>query len=162
MALLQDIITAARNIRAEAKVDTRKRVPADFSAANDGSRTLVGANLEAIQRLATLSSLNFLQGHLSADGGVVRSTAEFDLRIAFSESVDVAAEAAKLRKERERLTKDIESKRARLSDTAFRSKAPEQVVHAMESALAEREAELRKLADRLAQLEKQAGTGAPA
>ena len=73
-----------------------------------------------------------------------------------------AAEAAKLRKERERLVKDIESKRARLADAAFRSKAPEHVVRGMESALAEREAELRKLADRLAQLERQAGTGASA
>jgi valyl-tRNA synthetase len=87
----------------------------------------------------------------------VRATADFDLRIGFSESVDVAAEAAKLRKERERLAKDIDSKRARLADTAFRSKAPQQVVRGMESALAEREAELKKLADRLAQLEAQAG-----
>jgi valyl-tRNA synthetase len=157
MALLQEIITAARNIRAEAKVDAKKKVAAGLSAAAAGTRALVDANLEPIQRLATLSAVNFLQGHLSADGGVVRSTAEFDLRIAFSESVDVTAEAAKLRKERERLVKDIESKRARLGDAAFRSKAPEQVVRGMETALAEREAELKKLEARLAQLEGHAG-----
>jgi valyl-tRNA synthetase len=155
--LLQEIITAARNIRAEAKVDAKKKVAADFSAPAAATRELVTANLDPILRLATLSSLNLAQGHLQPNGGVVRATANFDLRIAFSESVDVAAEAAKLRKERERLTKDIDSKRARLGDAAFRSKAPEQVVRGMESALAEREAELKKLAGRLAQLEAQAG-----
>ncbi len=162
MTLLQEIITAARNIRAEAKVDAKKKVEADFSAPGVGARALVEGSLEPVLRLATLSALNFVQGHLSADGGVVRSTAEFDLRVAFSESVDITAEAGKLRKERERLAKDIESKRARLGDAAFRSKAPEQVVRGMESALAEREAELKRLAERLAQLEKQAGSGASA
>jgi valyl-tRNA synthetase len=162
MAQLQEVITAARNIRAEAKVEAKKPVAADFSATSAATRALVTANLDAILRLATLSTLHFLQGHLPSDGGVVRSTAVFDLRIAFSESVDVAAQAAKLRKERDRLAKDIESKRVRLGDSAFRSKAPEHVVRSMESTLLEREAELKKLADRLAQLEKQAGSGAPA
>ncbi|MGH9790843.1 MAG: class I tRNA ligase family protein, partial [Candidatus Acidiferrales bacterium] len=153
MALLQQIITAARNIRAEAQIDSKKKVAAEFSTPDAATRALVEANLDAVFRLATVSELKFAVGRLDAGGGVVRSAAQFDLRIAFSESIDVAAESARLRKERERLGKDIESKRLRLADQAFRSKAPEHVVRNMESALAEREAELAKLRERLAQLE---------
>jgi valyl-tRNA synthetase len=157
MALLQEIITAARNIRAEVQVEQKKTVAAEFSTPGADLKRLVEHNREPVLRLATLSEVRFASGHLEASGGVVRSTAQFDLRIPFSESVDVGAEIAKLRKERERVAKDVESKRARLADGTFRSKAPEHVVRGMETTLAEREAELGKLSERLKQLERQAG-----
>ncbi len=162
MELLQQIITAARNIRAEAQIDSKKKVAADLWTPDAATRALVEANLDAVLRLATVSELKFAVGRLDAAGGVVRSAPQFDLKIAFNESIDTAAESARLRKERERLTQDIAAKSARLADQAFRSKAPEHVVRNMESALAEREAELAKLRDRLAQLEQNPATGASA
>ena len=51
----------------------------------------------------------------------MRSTAKFDLRIAYGDAMDKEAEIARLRKEIERLAKDIESKKARLADQTFLS-----------------------------------------
>ncbi len=153
MALLQEIIIAARNIRAEMKLDPKKKVPADFSAADAHVRKAVQANLEPILRLGTLSSLNVSSGRLDPSGAAMRSTAQFDLRIAYGEVVDKASEIAKARKEIERLEKDIASKETRLSDHAFRSKAPAEIVRGMEATVAERKAELAKLRARAKQLE---------
>ena len=90
--------------------------------------------------------------------GAVRATPQFDLRIAYGETVDVQAELARLRKEKERLAKDIESKQSRLADETFRSRAPAKIVAQMEATLAERRVEFDKVTERLAQLEKLDGS----
>ena len=84
-------------------------------------------NLEPLLRLATLSSLQVSSGRLDSTGAAVRSTAQFDLRIAYGEGVDKQAEIAKLEKEAAHLVKDIEAKKARLRDDNFRSRAPAEI-----------------------------------
>jgi len=157
MQLLQEIIIAARNIRAGLKLDPKRKVAANFSAADPAVRALVEANRDAILYLATLSELQMASGHLDPAKGPVRSTAAFDLRIAYGEAVDVRAEVTRLRKEVNRLDKDIESKKSRLADEIFRRRAPEEIVRGLEAALRERQTEHRKLSERLAQLEKNLG-----
>jgi valyl-tRNA synthetase len=152
MTLLQGIIVAARNIRAEMKLDPKKKAPADFSPLDAKVRKVVEANLEPILRLGTLSSLNVSAGRLHPVGAAVRSTAQFDLRIAYGEVVDKAVEVAKAKKQIEKLRKDVAAKEARLEDKAFRNKAPGEVVRDMENTVAERKAELAKLRARMAEL----------
>jgi valyl-tRNA synthetase len=74
--------------------------------------------------------------------------------------VDAKAELARLAKERERLTRDIESKRARLADTTFRERAPAKIVADLEQTLGERAVELEKLVERVKEMEKLAGGSA--
>jgi valyl-tRNA synthetase len=152
MATLQEVIVAARNIRAEMKVDQKKRIAADFSSLDPGIRRLVEQNLDALLRLASLSALHISGGRLDAADAALRSKSQFDLRIAYGEAVDRNVEIGRLRKEVERLAKDIESKKSRLADETFRSKAPAQIVANIEATLAERAIEHQKLIDRLAQL----------
>jgi valyl-tRNA synthetase len=152
MATIQEIIIAARNIRAEMKVDQKKRIAADFSSQDPGIRKLVEQNLEAVLRLASLSALQVSDGRLDAVDAALRSTSQFDLRIAYGDAVDKNVEIARLRKEAERLAKDIESKKSRLADETFRSKAPAHIVSGIEATLAERTIEHQKLIDRLAEL----------
>ncbi len=158
-ALLQEIITAARNIRAELKLEPKRKVAAEFSPASPAVQELVAANREAVLRLAGLALLQVVTGPLATTLGGVRSTARFDLRIAYPEAVDPAAERHRLDKELERLRRDIAAKRQRLADATFRARAPEHVVRDLEATLREREVEYRKLAERLAQL---GGAEAPA
>jgi valyl-tRNA synthetase len=151
-ATIQEIIIAARNIRAEMKVDQKKKVAADFSSKDFALRALVEQNIEPITRLATLSALNISDGHLDPAGAAVRSTAEFDLRIPYGEAIDKGAEVARIQKEIERLTKDIDSKKARLADETFLSKAPPKILDDFRGTLAAREIELQKLTERVKQL----------
>jgi valyl-tRNA synthetase len=153
MATLQEIIIAARNIRAEMKVDQKKKIAADFSSTDPAISTLVQQNLDPLLRLASLSALQISSGRLDAAGAALRSTAQFDLRIAYGESIDKQAEISRLKKEAERLAKDIESKKTRLADETFLSKAPAKIVEELKATLAQRIIEHQKLLDRLAQLE---------
>jgi valyl-tRNA synthetase len=153
MTLIQEIIAAARNIRAEMKIDQKKKVAAEFSSKDTAVRGLVERNLDALTRLASLSELQVSSGALAAEGAAVRSTAQFDLRIAYGDTVDKPAEIAKLQKEIERLAKDIETKKTRLADETFTSKAPAKVVDDFKATLAAREAEYQKLVERLKQLQ---------
>ncbi len=83
----------------------------------------------------------------------MRSTATFEVRIAYSDAVDLAGEKARLRKEIESLQKAITSKERQLGDQTFRSRAPENIVKGLEVTLAEQRIALRKLQERLSQLD---------
>ena len=160
MAVLQEVIVAARNIRAEIKLEPKRRVAADFTSVDTAVRGLIEQNRDVILRLASLSELRFSAGRLDPTGGPVRATPQFELRIAYGETVDLNAELARLRKDKERLAHDLESKQSRLADQTFRSRAPAEIVSQMEATLAERRGEFEKVTERLAQLEKSAGTSA--
>jgi valyl-tRNA synthetase len=153
MGLIQGIIVAARNIRAEMKIDQKKKVAAEFSSKESSVRQLVEENLDALARLAVLSGIQISAAALNSDGAAVRSTAKFDLGIAYGDTVDKPAEIAKIQKEIERLAKDIESKKARLADESFTNKAPARVIEDFKATLAGREAEYQKLVERLKQLQ---------
>jgi valyl-tRNA synthetase len=152
MATLQEIIVALRNIRAEMKLDAKKKVAADFSSRGLKVRNLIQENMDPLLRLASLSELRVSADHLDPKSGAVRSTAAFDLRIAYIDAVDKPAEIARLKKEIDRLEKDIESKQKRLADESFTSKAPGKVVDSLRATVVERQIEHRKLQDRLDQL----------
>jgi len=154
MAALQGIITAARNVRGQLKADAKQKLSGEFYSAHKELRDLAADNLDAILRLATLFALEFTSARPNPAGGATHSTAQFDLRVArgAEEEADPEAERARLRKERDRLAKDLESKRARLADDKFRSRAPVEIVRSMESTLAERQVEFDKLAERLEHL----------
>ncbi|MGA8145438.1 MAG: valine--tRNA ligase [Candidatus Acidiferrales bacterium] len=152
MQLLQEIIIAARNIRAEVKIDPKRKVSAQLSIGNAWDRNLAERNQEPLLRLAALSDLVISSGRLDPAGAVIRSTARFDLRIAYGEAMDKNAEIARLKKEADRLAKDIESKKSRLADESFLSKAPAKIIDDLKSTLAQRTIEHQKLLDRLAQL----------
>ncbi len=153
MTRLQDIVVTARNIRAEMKIDANKKVAAEFSARTPMLRHLLEDNLGPVLRLATLSSLRVTTDHLDPQGAIIRSTAAFDLRIAFSDTIDKPAEIARLKKAIDSLKKDIASKQVRLADESFTSKAPGHIVDALRATMMERQLELRKLETRLRQLE---------
>jgi valyl-tRNA synthetase len=90
---------------------------------------------------------------LPQSGGAVRSTALFDVRIAYvAETIDVEAEAARLRKQIEGLEKAIAAKEKQLTNDTFRSRAPEKIIRGLEATLAEQMTELRKLRSRLEEL----------
>jgi valyl-tRNA synthetase len=152
-SLVQETIVALRNIRAEIKLEPRKKVAAEFSSADEQTRKTIEASREGIMRLAALSELKVSAERLPQSGGAVRSTALFDVRIPYvPEAIDVAAEAARLRKQIEGLEKAIAAKEKQLADDVFRSRAPEKVVRGLEATLAEQATELQKLRSRLEEL----------
>ena len=156
VALVQEIITNARNIRSEMKIDPRAKLAAQLLPASASTKSTVEQSLNTILRLGNLTALSFAKASFDSTKGVTRSTKDFDLFIAYEAAVDPQAEVTRLRKELDRISKDIESKQSRLGDETFRSKAPEHIVKGLETIIAERQVEFEKLTERLGQFEKNA------
>jgi valyl-tRNA synthetase len=150
--LLREIITAVRNIRAEMKLDPKKKVAAELSVPDEVARTSVESSRDGIVRLGILTDLKITGGRL-AQGGAMRSSAKFDLCIEYTETVDAAAECAKITKELEGLRKAIGSKEKQLDDETFRSRAPEKIIRGLEATLATQRIEMQKLTERFEQLD---------
>jgi valyl-tRNA synthetase len=152
--LIQRIVVEFRTVRAEMKLDAKKKFPAEFYAADAGTRGLVEANRDGILRAATLSELKISSTPLQEAGGAVRSTAQFDVKLVYADVVDVEAEKARLKKEIVGLQKAVTSKESQLGNETFRGRAPENIIQGMEATLTEQRIELQKLKERLSQLEK--------
>jgi valyl-tRNA synthetase len=151
---IQEIITALRNIRAEMKLEAKRKVAAEYLVQNPYARDLIQANLEPIRRLATLSEFRLSSTSLNPSVGVMRSTPLFELLISFGEGIDKQVEIARLKKDIEKLEKVIELKRERSQDQDFMNKAPKHVVENLGITMVEQQIEQKKLKDRLARLEK--------
>ena len=138
MAILQDLIVSVRNLRAELKVEPRQRVPIQVHAA-DGVRRMIEHNRGAVERLATVEGVEFVEASLAKAGGA-RATSRFEVRVVFEKKIDTAAERARLQKELEGLEKEMEGKRRQLENQAFLQKAPPHVVEGLRKRLGELEA----------------------
>ena len=149
-AMLQGIIVALRNIRAEMKLDPKKKVPAVLFGIKQITREAIARSRTEILRLAALTELEIADKPLALEGGGFRSTSEYEVGIPYAvDTADIAAESARLRKEIDGLEKAIASKEKQLGDAIFRSRAPEKIVRAMESTVTEQKTELDKLRKRL-------------
>jgi valyl-tRNA synthetase len=136
------------------KLEPKKKVGAEFSSAEAEARNIIESNHEGIVRLASLSELSVLAEKLQEGDGGVRSTAQFDLRIPHvAETIDVAAELARLKKEIEGLQKAIASKEKQLGNETFRGRAPENIIRQMEETLTAQRVELGKLLERQQKLD---------
>ena len=143
-----------RAIRAEMKLDAKKKVAAEFSTTDRSLENSIQANREAVERFAVLSELRMVpKEKFDATSGAVRSTATFDVHVVYSQTVDAGAEKVRLKKEKEGLQKAIASKERQLGDETFRSRAPEKIIKGLEATLAQQKTELEKLQRRLGDLD---------
>ncbi len=138
MAVLQELISSVRNLRAELKVETKTRVPIEVFAHEPEIRALIEENRGAVERLAMVQNIAFVDGSLSKLPGA-RQTARFDVHVIYEKKIDVAAEHERLKKELEKIEKEIASLQKQLGNEQFLAKAPVQVVGKMRRRLEELE-----------------------
>jgi valyl-tRNA synthetase len=154
MRFLQEIIAFSRSTRAEAGLPNKQKFPLGLGNLGQPYRDIVRENEETVLRLGSFSTVDYTMLTIDPETGVVRATPHGTMAISLEGQTDASAEVAKIRKEIERLSKDIASKEKQLNDPTFRSRAPEKIICGMETTLGERRAELQKLMDRVAQIEK--------
>jgi valyl-tRNA synthetase len=144
MAILQDLIVNVRNVRAELKVEPKVKVPIEVFAHEPTIRAMIEQNRGAVERLANVEKITFVDGSLAKHAGA-RSTARFDVHVIYERKIDVAAERERLTKELEKLEKEFANNQRQLSNEQFLAKAPEKVVEG----LRRREQELVGLRDKI-------------
>ena len=138
---LQDIITAARTLRAEMKLDPKEQLDGVLYsqyAALDVAR----ANDAAIQKMANVKLE--LRNEPAPQAAAIRSTAEFDLVLNVPRA-QLAEQRKRLEKEREQFEKNIANNNRQLADEKFLSRAPAHVVEGLRTKLVEYETQLEKV-----------------
>jgi len=156
MAILQDLIVNVRNVRAELKVEPKVKVPIEIFSHEPKIRLMIKQNHAAIERLANVEKIAFVESSLSKQAGA-RSTARFDVHVIYERKIDVAAERERLKKDLEKIEKEFANNQRQLSNEQFLAKAPEKVV----GGLRRREGELVALREKIkSQLDELSGTGA--
>ncbi len=132
MAILQDLIVTVRNLRAELKVEPKVKVPIEVFAHEAEIRAMMEQNLAAIERLAGVEKVTFVESSLANLPGA-RSTSRFDVHIVYEKKIDVAAECERLKKELEKIEKEIANGQRQLSNEQFLAKAPAKVVEGLKA-----------------------------
>jgi valyl-tRNA synthetase len=135
MQLLQEIVTSARNLRADMGANPKQ--PLDGALYSQTAAAQVARkHADAIQKLANLKLDVSADSAPAAVAGAKRSTTEFDLLL----RVPVAQaelQRKRLEKEIEQLEKVIANSERQLANQEFLARAPEQVVHTIRQKLVE-------------------------
>jgi len=142
MAIVQDLIVAVRNIRAELKAPPKEVLPVEVHA-EAAIQTLFEANAAALQRLANVSQCTYVGKSLAKEANS-RTTARFEVRVVYEQKVDVVAERERLNKEIEKLNVERTRGLAQLDNPTFLAKAPANVVEGIRK----RQKEVKALLDK--------------
>ncbi len=154
VALLQQIISEIRNIRAELKIEPKRKLAAILGSQDSPVLELVRHEEAMLFGLAGLETLDYRSGHLTSEKlgpGMIRSTARFDVCVPL-DAKDREVERARLTKKKEKIGSELDRLGRQLNDQTFRAKAPESVIRSMEARLGELQIEHQKLLDQLARL----------
>jgi len=130
MAILQDLIVNVRNVRAELKVEPKVKAPIEVFAHEPGIRAMIEQNHGAVERLANVERIAFVDSSLAKHAGA-RSTARFDVHVVYERKIDVAAERERLTKELDKIEKEFANNQRQLGNEQFLAKAPEKVIEGL-------------------------------
>ena len=106
MAVLQDLIVSVRNLRAELKVEPKLKVPIQVYAHEAEIRKLIEENSHSVEKQANVESIAYVESSLAKLPGA-RHTARFDVHLIYEQKIDVASECERLKKELEKLEKEV-------------------------------------------------------
>jgi len=126
-ALVQELVVAVRQIRAEYGIEPGKSVRAVVTVAGKDAEKAFHDESGTIRRLAKISELR-LGGDSAGVGASAVLTDRSSLFVPLGEVLDLDKERSRLQSELERLTKLIENQKTKLGNEQFTSRAPQEIV----------------------------------
>jgi valyl-tRNA synthetase len=150
VADVQNVITEVRRFRSDQGLRPGQRVPAEITGASEFGERAVRALLRLTEPDAGFTP----SASLTTASGV-------GIDIDLSGTIDIAAERARLSKDRAVAVKEQSQAQAKLGNEAFVAKAPEAVVTGIRTRLATAEAEIARIDAALAALDALAALPSP-
>ena len=150
---LKAVITALRNIRGEASIKPSQGISLLLQDGNQSDRTQAGNTEEMLKRLAKVTSIEWLESGTEPPPNALALVGELKVMVPLAGLIDVEAERARLGKEVTRCETDLKKITGKLSNEAFISKAPADVVDKERQRAKDLETTLATLAEQLQQLQ---------
>ena len=150
VAQLKSLVGACRNLRSEMSLSPAQRVPMNAF----GDAKFLNKASPLLQALGKLSEVKVFEDEAAFQAATSQSpvAVQGENRVALHVEIDVAAEKARLAKEIERLSGEIEKAKKQLGNEAFVSRAKPEVVDGMKQRLADFSATLDRLQHQAARL----------
>ena len=152
LTLLQEVITAVRTVRAELGVPPSRRLRLQIEAADAGERAVLDGHGGYLRRLAGLEAFEFVASAPADPDTVRRIVRRMRLYLPLAGVIDRAAETARLRREIDKLSKQLGSLEGKLGNPRFRERADPAVVAETEARHAAARQRRQQLDDVLAEL----------
>ena len=150
MTWLQALIGAIRNIRGEMKLGNAVRLPVLLDNISDEETARLSRIENQFKSLAKVDTLTIVNAGDGADKELPLSSSsmvgQLKVLVPMKGLIDPTAELNRLAKAQEKLVKSAESLRSKLSNEAFASKAPANVVESEKAKLAEMDSQLAEMA----------------
>jgi valyl-tRNA synthetase len=112
------------------KIEPKVKVPIEVFAHEPEIRKLIEANAGAVERLASVSRITFVDASLAKLAGA-RHTARFDVHVVYERKIDLVAECERLTKDLEKIEKELANNQKQLGNEQFLAKAPAKVVEGL-------------------------------
>ncbi|TNF82711.1 MAG: valine--tRNA ligase, partial [Gammaproteobacteria bacterium] len=125
---LKGAIEGLRNIRGEAGIKPSQAITVLLQGGDESDRRLAKINGTLLQRLAKVTSVDWLEADETAPPNALALVGELKVMVPLAGLIDVAAETARLGKEVERLEKELGRLEGKLRNENFVAKAPAEVV----------------------------------
>lgn len=156
MTWLQALIGAIRNIRGEMKLGNAVRLPVLLDNISDEETARLSRIENQFKSLAKVDTLTIVNAGDGADKELPLSSSsmvgQLKVLVPMKGLIDPTAELNRLAKAQEKLTKQAESLRSKLSNESFVSKAPANVVESEKAKLAEMDSQLAQMHKQIEQL----------
>lgn len=156
MTWLQALIGAIRNIRGEMKLGNAVRLPVLLDNISDEETARLSRIENQFKSLAKVDTLTIVNAGDGADKELPLSSSsmvgQLKVLVPMKGLIDPTAELNRLAKAQEKLVKQAESLRSKLSNESFVSKAPANVVEAEKAKLAEMDSQLAEMNKQIEQL----------
>ncbi|WP_448546523.1 valine--tRNA ligase [Thalassotalea fusca] len=149
---VKQFIVAIRNIRGEMDIAPSKPLPVLLKNVNDEDARRLADNEQFLSALAKLEQVTVLADDDEGPASATAVIGNMSLLIPMAGLIDKEAEIARLTKAIEKLEKDVQRTKGKLSNENFVSKAPEAVINKEKEKLAEAESTLAKMVEQKAQI----------
>ncbi len=135
MAILQELIVAIRNMRAELKVEPKVKTPIRVHT-DAATQKLVDENRGMLERLANVEGMEFMAESLAHAPGA-RTSTRFEVALVYERQMDKAAESERLKKELAKQGGQLAGSERQLGNEQFLAKAPPHVVEGLKKQVTE-------------------------
>ncbi|MDG1733238.1 MAG: valine--tRNA ligase [Thalassotalea sp.] len=144
---VKSFVIAIRNIRGEMDIAPSKPLPVFLKGSSVDDIRRLENNKSFLSALAKLESIEVLHADEQGPASATAVIGDMSVLIPMAGLIDVDAELARLSKAMEKLEKDVQRTRGKLSNENFVSKAPDAVIAKEQEKLADAESMLATLAE---------------
>ena len=154
MELLQEIIRAMRNLRAEIKMPPQQTAPVmSIRLKNSGKQPLLEENADMLRLLARVDKIDLLEANAAKPEKSISFVAgEWELFFPVGALLDVEKEVARLQAEAQKLDREIVKIETKLANKNFTDRAPAEVVEKERAALEDAGTQKKRLEENIAGL----------